>query len=238
MIFGFAEKRIDPRQSRNWSVDSSFYDFTRTEQYAGADAPDYIGPMEVTTVESIFSQLQKAVVKGFAPGVEQQYLDWSKPEEDLSGRDFQHIHKVVILVALLQAHTLIEQSDWNFGLAFMEWQRAIRRLFSSGVALQLKPAEFNEVVMDAATARIKRLLETGQTDKFTKIVEAPNGSKRGYLLVSKLANANRWYKHGVDVKKAIALMEGCGAIAYLVESKVDAQGKETLVTNEAWITVV
>ena len=240
MLFGFAEMRIDPRQSRNWSVPYDFNHYDTTVVNDGGLGPDASGAsivQEAVIKDSLVSQLRKHVVKGFAPGVEQQYLDWN-PKDDLSGRDFQHVHKVAILCALLQGHELIEQTDWDFALAFMAWQHAIREQFSTSRARQMKQAEFSEAVMEQIIARTRRLISVGKGDKYTKILEE-NGQKSYYILWSKLSNANRWYKYGMDAEKTINLLVRGSHLQYWTETDYDAQGKETRFTeHKAWVKVV
>jgi hypothetical protein len=99
MIYGFSETRIDPRQSRNWSVPYEFNHFDQVNK----ENVEYVGEVQTETKETLITRLFKAKVLGWEPGVEQQYLDWA-PERDMSGRDLQHVHKLAIMTALLNDH--------------------------------------------------------------------------------------------------------------------------------------
>jgi hypothetical protein len=234
ILFGFAETRIDPRQSRNWSVPYDFNHFdTTVNNDGGMD-----GVINETVIhDSLVAQIRKHKVTGFAPGVEHQFETWD-PGTDLSGRDFQHLHKVCILTAIIQGHSLMEQSDWDFTVAFMKWQRAIRLMFSTGRARQMKQAEFNETVMEHMYAATRKLIARGKGDKYTKIVEE-NGHPSHYVLWSKLSNANRWYKYGMNETKTIEQLVTGSHLQYWSETEYDAQGKETGITeHKAWVKVV
>jgi len=66
-----------------------------------------------------------------------------------------------------------------------------------------------------------------------------NGRKQYFVLWSKLSNAHRWYKYGMDVKKTIAQLVTSNALAYYVMSQYDDKDRETESTTlESWVHVV
>ena len=108
MIFGFAEKRVDLRSSYDWEPDKSLYEYG-TERVE--EIPD-IGPVTIDDRKSLSGDLMSpgAMVRGWAPGVREQYLAW-QPKKDLSGRDPHHCGKIAVLTALANGHPEITQED-------------------------------------------------------------------------------------------------------------------------------
>jgi hypothetical protein len=126
MWFGFAEERFDRRRSRHWQAPVDGVHASRVE----------IDGMQILQEEtqSLFGQLTRTCVEGFAPGVEERYLNWT-PEKDCSGRDTYHILKIAVLISLVNGHTSIQVSDWEFAEAWMAWQGKIRQTFLTGRVL-------------------------------------------------------------------------------------------------------
>jgi hypothetical protein len=230
MLFGFSEERFDRRKSRNWSVPHELYHWhgKETEEIEG------IGPVTREEHDSLIAQMQKHKVSGFAPGVEDQYLAWNSVS-DLSGRDTYHVLKVAVLVALADGHTLIEQPDWDFAVAFMLWQSRIRQAFAPGKAKKVNQGQFNETVIREIEKRSERLKASGADTKHAKIVKQ-EGQACYFVRWRAMANSNRWHRYGMNVEKTVATLVKDGALAYLHETSFSPDGKtETEEVNDRWV---
>jgi hypothetical protein len=175
MLFGFSERRIDPRKIRKWVPLNLNSKETVTENVDG------IGPVTKEKFVSLKSSLLTARVDGFeSPDVESLYENWA-PTNDFSGRDFQHVHKVAINAALLNDHKQITRADWDFAVAFMEWQGRLRCMFTTGTARMTTLGEFNEIVLDETMRRIKKRLAPGGKDNKSVKVVATEGNSFVYV---------------------------------------------------------
>lgn len=232
LLFGFSEEKFDRRRSRNWSVP---YDTHHTVAAVKEEVPG-IGPVTVEEHETLVTRLQKHRVEGFAPGVEELYLDW-KPVKDLSGRDTYHILKVAIVAAIVNEHKLITLEDWKFAAAFMDWQTQIRLAFTVGISKQVTQAQFCDILVSEMTKRCKRRLESGRD---TKSIQVVRQAEFDYIYIRwrGMANDGRWYKYGLDVEKIIDMLVRSGTLAYLSESEPDEKGNDKDTTNESWIRLV
>jgi len=224
MIFGFAEKRFDARRTRNWTVIE--------------EVELDIGTVPKNPYKSVADAISNTVVAEFADGVEDQYLAW-QPKQDASGRDTYHILKIAIVIATANGHGRIEQSDWDFAVAWQEWQSEIRRVFSPGRAKKATQAEFNEVIIEEMTKRTRKAMteEAGYKDKNTQVVNVDG--KRVYLRWKGMSNAGRWYKYGMDVEKTIDALVRGGQLEYAMEPKFNDKGNYVKdVANEAWVRLI
>jgi hypothetical protein len=204
MLFGFAETRFDRRKTRNWHVPESEYSFY------SETALDF-GTIEHHT--TLAEQIRNARCEGFAPGVAELYESW-QPKRDWSGRDMYHALKVAAICAILQGHSHIEESDWRFAVAFIEWQGRIREAFQPGRAQKTTQAEFNEIVVREVERRTRKGLQGGVgKDKHTEVVEV-DGKKRVYVRWKGMANDGKWYRHGLDTEKTVRMLVSGGTLAY------------------------
>lgn len=234
MLFGFAEKRFDRRKTRNWHVPASSYSFgeVREEQL------DF-GPVTIDRRTTLEMQLREAKCKGFAPGVAELYENW-QPQKDWSGRDLFHVLKVAALCAILQGHECIEESDWHFTVAFMEWQGRIRQTFAPSRAKKTTQAEFNEIVIKEVEKRTVRVLgKQPCKDKNVEIVVGNDGKKRVYIRWRAMSNDGKWHLHGLDVEKTMKALVRGGSLEFKREFVDDAQGKRIKeVENDAWVRII
>lgn len=216
MLFGFAEQRFDRRKTRNWHVPESDYSFV-TET-----ALDF-GTIEQHS--TLADQIRGTRCEGFAPGVAELYESW-QPKKDWSGRDMYHALKVAVVCSILQGHRRIEESDWRFAVAFMEWQGRIRDTFQPGRAQTTTQAEFNEIVVKEVQRRTLKGLAGGiGKDKHTEVVEV-DGKKRVYVRWKGMSNDGKWYKHGLDTEKTVRMLVNGGTLAYKSEDET------------AWVRIV
>lgn len=225
MWFGFAEEKFDRRRSRHWQPPVDGVHSSTVE----------IDGMQIQQEEtqSLFGQLTRTRVEGFAPGVEERYLNWT-PVNDWSGRDTYHILKVAVLVSLVNGHSRIEVTDWEFAEAWMAWQGKIRQTFSTGRARKVEGGQFNETVIRELEKRTAKLKRSGKQSKSLKIVD--EGDKRMFFVRWKaMSNDGRWYKYGVDVEKQIDALVRMGALAYLVEKDGESGKPET---DEKWVRLL
>jgi hypothetical protein len=232
MIFGFAEERFDRRKTRNWEAPTTLMGQVEEKEL------DF-GVVTVDFRSTLESQFQDAKCDGFAPGVEELYLNW-QPEKDWSGRDTYHVLKVAALCAILQGHKRIEETDWKFAVAFMGWQGRIRQAFTPGRAKSTTQAEFNDIVIREVQKRTKNGLskESGK-DKNIDVVTDENGKRRVYIRWKGMSNAGRWHEHGVDVEKTIRTLVSGGALEYKYDPIFDEQGAH--IKDEAdnvWVRIV
>lgn len=224
--FGFSEERFDRRRSRHWQPPVEGIT-EATVQVDGIDIP-------VEETHTLVAELMRNRVEEFAPGVEQQYLDWA-PGKDWSGRDTHHVLKAAILCALLNEHKYIEKDDWLFAVAFMAWQGRIRETFAAGRSRQVTAGQFHETVMHEIEKRTAKLKKIGKSDRQNKIVEEDGSSFFYYIRWRAMANAGRWYKYGVDVEKTIDVLVRGGALAYLMEPNSES-GKDE--ANKKWVRLI
>ena len=233
MLFGFAETRVDPRRYRKWKPTELTQPLIEVRETEG------VGPVTCETHGSLKSELMKARVEGFESSeLEKLYDNWA-PGRDLSGRDFQHAHKLAILFALIQGHDLITREDWDFAVALMGWQTQIRLVFTAGRAKQVNAAQFNEIVFEEMMKRTKkRLAPDGKDSGMVKLVTQ---GERSFVYVRwrAMSNDKRWYKNGMDVERTVNTMVNGGTFAYLIEHEYDDQGKEkSEAENKNWIKVI
>jgi hypothetical protein len=210
MIFGFAEGSFDRRKSRKWSVDWAF-----THPVSESTTEDHLGmgSLTVETVKSYKELWHGHKVKDFAQGVEEQYLAWQPQGGDASGRDSYHILKIAAACALVELHEYIEQSDWDFAKAFMEWQRQIRLAFEPSRSKRITQGEFNERVMKEMKKRTEKVKQSGRDTKNACRMEV--GRKTLYFVRWKsMANDGRWHLFGLDTKRTIQGLVDSGQLAY------------------------
>ena len=234
MLFGFSEERFDRRKSRNWTVPPSSYTFGEKK----VEFIEGVGPVPINTMDTLVSQLQRARVNGFAPGVEDQYLAW-KPRCDLSGRDTYHVLKIAILSALINGRSLIEQPDWDFATAFMDWQYEIRLVFQPGRAKRVSQGEFNETVIKTFE-RLKSRQVTGnpkKADKSYVTTEVRDGKTLYFFDWGRIANSNKWHLTGMDVKKTIDSLVTGGCLAHKVDYE-DRNGKIIDIKDESLVRLI
>ncbi len=230
MIFGFSEEKFDGRRSRKWCVPHGFNHFevplTKAEMaIMGEDNKSGL-IVSGTRVAPLWRILNEAVVDGFAEGVEDMYLNWEG-----EGRDTWAILKVMVLLAILHGHDKIERSDYDFAAAFMAWQVRIRAAFSAGRAKNVRPAEFNEVVVKQLESRVSRWKKTGKPSRNERIGKTPQGKDRLYVQWKQVARDNRWYRFGMDVEKTMTTLQKSGTIDWLYVK--DAENKPE--ANPNWI---
>jgi len=225
MWFGFAEERFDRRRSRHWQapVDGVF---ASTVELDGIQIPQ-------EETQSLFGQLTCSRVEGFAPGIEERYLNWA-PGKDWSGRDTFHILKVAVLTALVNGHQRMEVPDWEFAEAWMEWQGRIRKTFATGCARKVEGGQFNETVMREMEKRTAKLKRSGKQGKAGKIVDE-DGKPLYFIRWKAMANDGRWYKYGVDVEKQVDALVRMGALAYLVAPDGESDKEET---DKKWVRLL
>jgi hypothetical protein len=229
MIFGFAEKRVDLRATCDWEPSPSLHKFgeVREEQL------DF-GPVTIDRRTTLADVLHDSVVKGWAPGVRQQYLAW-QPKKDLSGRDLHHAGKIAVVCALANGHELVEQSDWDFTVAFMAWQQEIRSVFNSGRAKTITLGEFKDTIMKEAEKRTKKLIreQKNTKDAATAVVD---GTERHYIRWKAMSRDGKWFRFGWDAAKAIDSLVNDGHLAYKLERDLSSNGKADRWTDdEAWV---
>jgi len=219
--FGFAEERFDRRKSRHWqppvaSTTSSTIEVFGTE-------------LKQEETHSLLAQLTRSRVEGFAPGVEHLYENWN-PGTDWSGRDTYHVLKVAVLTALVNGHEKIELSDWNFAVAFMEWQGRIRNTFATGRARKVDPGQFNETVIREMEKRTAKMQKNGTSDKKRTLIMEVKGKKLYFVRWRAMVRDGRWYKYGMDAEKSIDALVRMGTLAYLLESDGEKE-----VANKRWV---
>jgi len=197
------------------------------------------GPVTIDRRTTLEMELREAKCKGFAPGIAELYENW-QPKKDWSGRDVSlHVLKIAALCAILQGHDYIEKSDWDFAVAFMEWQGRIRQTFAPSRAKKTTQAEFNEIVIKEMQKRTKKgLSKDVHKDKHIEVALV-DGKKRVYVRWKGMANDGKWYEHGLDIKKTLNnLVEG-GTLEYKSEPVHDDQGKYLKdEVNNAWVRIV
>lgn len=230
MLFGFAEERFDRRKSRKWSVPRESYEFVMPT----TSEVEYIGEITSTRVDTLITRLQTHVVEGFAPGIAAQYEAWT-PKKDISGRDTYHILKVAILTSLVNMHKLIEQDDWDFAVAFMNWQHEIRMAFSPGRAKRTTQGEFNDTIVRELEKRTARM-RLDPTETRTQKIAGRGDMKRCFFRWKGLANDGKWHLKGLDVKRTIQSLVDGGTLIYLVTGNPD--DIRTLETDENWVRLV
>ena len=233
LIFGFAEERFDRRRSRNWRVPEEFHTFNRESVDGEGDLN-----FKCRQVDTLVSRLRKRVVEGWAPGMERQFLNWN-PIKNMSGRDTYHIQKIAILTALLNEHSLIEQSDWDFAKAFMEWQTQIRLAFTPSRAKRTTQGEFNDTIVREIEKRLARIKKEGgiteKRAKYEKAVEE-DGKTRYYFLWRKLANDGKWHLKGLDIERSIDALVRGGILVYWVTKELDEKGEfKSFETHDQWV---
>jgi len=233
MLFGFAEKRVDARGSRNWEPDPSLYEFGDVT----VEMLDGIGPVTSDRRESLAQRLHDARVKGFAPGVEQMYLSW-QPKRDLSGRDTFHVLKVAVVAALVNGHARVELEDWRFAVAFMDWQFEIRSVFAPGRAKTVTMGEFKEIIMAEVRKRTKALEEGGKSTKHCKTLTV-DGKPRRYIRWKAMSNDGKWYRYGWEVEKAIKSLVNDGHLAWRIDRVLSEDGKgDRDEENTSWVELI
>lgn len=232
MLFGFAEKRVDARASRNWQPDPALYEFGQvsTEQM------DF-GPLETDRRESLAQRIHDLRVRGMADGVEQEYLTW-QPKKDLSGRDTYHVLKVAICTALANGHARVERDDWEFAKAFMAWQHQIRTVFAPGVAKQVTMGQFKEIVVAEVAKRTKAMIDGKPSDKHNKQVER-DGRTRRFIRWKAMSNDGKWYRYGWDVEKVVNSLVNDGHLAFRVDRVLTPDGKgDKDEPNKLWVELI
>lgn len=222
MLFGFAEEKFDGRRSRRWSVPYDFNNFTVKEPSPIESAAN----IQIERQETLVGRLHKAKVIGFADGVEDAYLNW-----DASGRDTYHVLKVAVLVALLNDHKHIEMDDWLFAVALMDWQKRIRTTFAPGKSKKVTQGQFNEIYMHELEKRVEKMKDGITNPKSEKIVEQ-FGKTCYYVRWKAMANANRWYRFGLNVEKTTESLMQSAAVCYLLEPN---EKGELVEENRSWV---
>jgi hypothetical protein len=222
--FGFAEEKFDRRKSRHWQPPAALTTASTVEIFG----------VELKQEEtcSLLGQLSRSRVEGFAPGVEHLYENWD-PGTDWSGRDTYHVLKVAVLVALVNGHEKIELSDWNFAVAFMEWQGRIRNTFATGRARKVDPGQFNETIIREMEKRTAKMKKADTCDKKRTLITEDGGRKYYYVRWKAMARDGRWYKYGMDAEKTIDALVRMGTLAYLVETDGEKE-----VANKVWVRLV
>jgi len=146
-----------------------------------------------------------------------------------------HILKVAILTALVNMHKLIEQDDWDFAVAFMNWQHEIRMAFSPGRAKRTTQGEFNDTIvreLEKRTAKMK--LDPVETK--TQKIAGRGDMKRCFFRWKGLANDGKWHLKGLDIKRTIQSLVDGGTLVYLVTGDPDVP--KTLETDDSWVRLV
>jgi hypothetical protein len=209
MFFGFSERKFDGRRSRNWEVPFDFNNYTIFDD-SPMDNPNVKVTVERT--ETLLGRLQKQEVTGFADGVEELYLNWNG-----DGRRTYDVHKVAVLVAILNNHKLVEKEDWLFAVALMDWQARIREVFSTGKAKRVHQGEMNELVIKELEKRTTKVLD-GITSANMKMIPQKNGKgemvERPFVRWKAMANEGRWYKFGMDAERTIEQLQKAAAIQF------------------------
>jgi hypothetical protein len=177
----------------------------------------------------LLEQLMRSRVEGFASGGETLYEDWD-PGKDWSGRDTYHVLKVAVLVALVNGHAKIELSDFNFAVAFMEWQGRIRNTFATGRARKVDPGQFNETIIREMEKRTAKMKKAGTSDKKRALITEQKGKKLYFVRWKAMVRDGRWYKYGMDTEKTIDALVRMGSLAYLVETEGEKE-----VANRRWV---
>jgi hypothetical protein len=233
MIFGFAEKRVDARTSRNWEADPSIY----TTGTVKKEFLEGVGPITVDSVKTLANKLHDAKIEGFAPGVEALYLGW-KPKKDLSGRDTFHVLKLAVLVGLINGHEKVEMEDWLFATALMDWQYEIRMVFTPGSAKTVTMGEFKETIMNEVRKRTKAMREGTTKDRHSKSI-LEDGKTRHYVRWNGMSNDGKWYRFGWDAEKAIESLVRDGHLAYRVDVVTSESEKDyEYEVNKRWIRLM
>jgi hypothetical protein len=142
----------------------------------------------VSETRSLAGELMRARIEGFAPGVEDLYLNWDA-RKNWSGRDTYHVLKVAIITALLQGHKRIEMSDWGWACVFMEWQGRVRSVFQPGNVEDDKYARFAEKIMKAVIRHSEKMVAGGKEPKDC------------FIRWRALANNGDWWRSAIGVQK-------------------------------------
>lgn len=229
MLWGFSEKHFDNRVTAEWEVPYEFNHFvTETACDLGMSAEKI--PSSIERTETLASRFAKARVLGWGAGVKEQFFAWP----DGKGRDNYHIHKVAVLVALINGHQYVEQSDWEFAVAFMLWQQRIRTVFQSGTGKRVSQGEFNGVYIKALereTARATKARPNGMKDPNARFEQV--GSRECvFIRVKRMASEGRWYDYGLDVDKTGDLLVKSGDAAFM-DAGEDERGNRKL--NKDWV---
>ena len=217
----------------DWEPDKSLYEYG-TERVE--EIPD-IGPVTIDDRKSLSGDLMSpgAMVRGWAPGVREQYLAW-QPKKDLSGRDPHHCGKIAVLTALANGHPEITQEDWDFAVAFMTWQHEIRLVFTSGRAKTITLGEFKDTIMKEAEKRTKKLK---QEQKNTKDAAIALVDGQEFLLIrwKAMSRDGKWFRFGWDAAKAIESLVSDGHLAYKQEyvEAEDGSSKGRWKADKAWV---
>jgi hypothetical protein len=235
MLFGFSERRVDPRHQRKWVAKPATSSSTVTTEVEG------IGPITREDTWSLKSDLLGANIEGFeSTELEKEYEEWTCP--DLSGRDFQHVHKVSIMSALLNSHRKITRSDWDFATAFIGWQNRLRLMFATGRAKRVTQGEFNEMVFEETLRRTRKRLDPSGKDSPTVKIHQADGKKPIVFVRWKgMANDGDWHLYGMDIEKSIDAMVRGGTFEYgfdFVPSKNGDGKDDKIVEDKKWIRIV
>jgi hypothetical protein len=227
LAFGFAEVPFDARRTRNWKPDASLYQFGETDE----TNIDGVGPVFTDNRTSLVDELRDAVVEGFAPGIEEQYLNW----EPKNPSDTYLAHKWAILTALIQGHKYIEQSDWDFTVTCMDWQFLIQTTFAPGRARRVTQGEFQEKIMLTMRKCTDKLIASRKNTYDAKTVTY-DGATLHFIRWKKMANDGKWWLDGMDVEQTIRRLVNMGALAFKEELECSANGKdENTKTDEIWV---
>lgn len=232
MIFGFSEKSFDRRATRNWHCEEGFHlvgdAATAGSEFEGDFLPRFMSP-------KLIDRWRDAEVQGFAPGVEQQYLDW-QPKKDLSGRDTYYILKIAILSAIVNLHSIIDQSDFDFAKAFMDWQHEIRTVFQASRATRITQGEFNEIILRETGKVVDRLKSGGKMKRGMGRSVIKDGETLHFANWKQMSNQKKWHRYGLDTEKSIERLVANGDLAYKTEWVENDQGKNASEKlDKAWV---
>jgi hypothetical protein len=199
-IFGFSEESIDRRPSRHWKPDMPE---TTTSQVDG---------MEIECHgENLGQELSRAVVEGWEPDVEKEFLAWD-PGDETSGRATYHLQKVAILVAMLNGHKRVGPDDFEAAKEVMRVQEEIRKVFCASEAENNPSAKLNETIMRAVERRESKKLAVGKKPRECWVPWRTE------------ANHGKWERFGPPVDKAMDNLVNMGRLVY--QKDEDENGKE------------
>jgi hypothetical protein len=131
----------------------------------------------------------------------------------------------------------MEQSDWNFAVAFIDWQTQIRMTFSTARARRVSQAEFNEMVFEETLRRVKkRLKPEGKDGVNVRVYQPPAPAPLiVYIRWKGMANEGDWHLYGMDTEKTIDALVRGGTFAYGI--KTTAEGKDPA-PDKPWVRIV
>lgn len=224
ITFGFTEQRVDSRKLRYWQPPVA------TPHTTVVTGQKIDGDLDVVQEElldhSLLEELRTFRVEDWRPEVGKQLDAW-EVGEDMSGRDTQHIQKAAIISALLNGHQYVEQEDFDFAVAYMKCQTAIRKVFSTGLG-KSAAGQFNETIVETVRRKSAKYKKDG---KDMQQVE-------GFIFVrwKKLAQDGNWHQYGPDIERTIDALVRGGLLAYLIETDSSSpDGRTKKEKNKKWV---